>query len=111
MNQEVILIGSKGLGKGDDVLGELIMANFLRLLSETKEKPHYLICWNSGVQLLLSESKAFPYLKAIDAQDTRILACLTCCEYFGIENSVEIGEIVGMSQIQEILLANQVLTL
>jgi hypothetical protein len=63
--QDAILIGSTGLGKGDDTLGNLIMANFLRLLSEKDEKPRYLLFWNSGVLLLTETFKALPYLQAL----------------------------------------------
>jgi hypothetical protein len=39
MTSKQILIQSEGLGTGDDKLGELLMANLLRLLSDEENKP------------------------------------------------------------------------
>ncbi len=51
MPSKVFLIQSEGLGRGDDKLGTLLMANFLRLLGENKDKPSTLVFWNDGVRL------------------------------------------------------------
>jgi hypothetical protein len=39
MANRVFLIGSEGLGRGEERLGSLLMANFLRLLGESEQKP------------------------------------------------------------------------
>ena len=49
MSSKTFLIQSEGLGKGDDQLGIMLMANFLRLLAESKDKPATLIFWNNGI--------------------------------------------------------------
>ncbi len=110
MNQQVILIGTNGLGKGDDTLGGLIMANFLRLLGERPDKPTHLICWNTGVRLMAEGSIVLDHLRALEKAGVKILACRTCCEFLGIEEQIVVGEITGMAQIQEILFSSTVLT-
>jgi hypothetical protein len=49
---KTILIQSEGLGRGNDQLGLILMANFLRLLGESNPKPSTLIFWNGGVKLV-----------------------------------------------------------
>ena len=41
MAYKVFLITSDVIGRSEDELGELLMANFLRLLGESQEKPSY----------------------------------------------------------------------
>lgn len=110
MNQEVILIGAPGLGKGDDTLGGLIMANFLRLLGERSDKPKYIVCWNAGIALMTAESSSYPHLQALERAGVEILACRTCCEYLDLEAKIAVGSITGMPQIQEVLFSHAVLT-
>ena len=39
MTSKVLFITSDVMGRGEDKLGELLMASFLRLLGESPEKP------------------------------------------------------------------------
>jgi hypothetical protein len=52
LGKKIFLIQAEGLGRGEDKLGGLLMANFLRLLGENKEKPESLVFWNAGVRLV-----------------------------------------------------------
>jgi len=110
MQRGIILIWSEGLGEGDDVLGGLIMANFLRLLGERESKPRYLICWNAGVKLMTQGSRSLEHLRNLEQAGVDILACRTCCEFFGIEEQIAVGRISGMPEIQELLLKHSVLS-
>ena len=46
MSAKTFLIQSEGLGKGDDQLGIMLMANFLRLLVKARTNPQV---WYSGM--------------------------------------------------------------
>ena len=46
MSSKTVLIGSESLGQGDEQLGRILMASFLRLLGESSEKPGTLVFWN-----------------------------------------------------------------
>ena len=56
MTKKIFLIQSEGLGRGEEQLGSLLMANFLRLLGESKEKPENIVFWNTGVRLVCEGS-------------------------------------------------------
>jgi hypothetical protein len=56
MASKVLFITSSVMGRGDDQLGELLMANFLRLLGESQEKPATMVFLNSGVRLVCEGS-------------------------------------------------------
>jgi len=94
--KKVFLIQSEGLGGGEDQLGGLLMANFLRLLGESKEKPGTLIFWNTGVRLVCEGSKVLDHVKRLEDQGVEILACTTCLEYFDLVNKLKIGKSTTM---------------
>jgi intracellular sulfur oxidation DsrE/DsrF family protein len=110
MNHAVILIGQTGLGSGDAALGGLILANFLRLLGERDDLPECIVLWNEGVKIAVEGSNWINHLKRLEEQGVRIVSCRTCVEYFGLEESITTGEIIPMTQIQDILFSKSVLT-
>ncbi|MBE3036820.1 MAG: sulfurtransferase-like selenium metabolism protein YedF [Candidatus Atribacteria bacterium] len=104
MQSKVILIQSERLGKGDDQLGTMLMANFLRLLGESKEKPETLVFWNTGVRLVCEDSYVLGHLKRLEDQGVEILACTTCLEYFDLVDKLKVGKPTTMvKSIQSIL--------
>ncbi len=50
MKSKIFIIQSESLGRGDEQLGMMLMANFLRLLGESQDKPSKLVVWNAGVK-------------------------------------------------------------
>lgn len=92
MTRKVIVVQGEGLGRGDDKLGLLLMANFLRLLGESETKPEQLIFWNTGVRLLCEGSPVLDYLKNLEKQGVELLACTTCLEYFGLHDKMVVGK-------------------
>jgi len=110
MQKKIVLLSSTGLGTGDQQLGELIMSNFLRLLPDQPHPPKQLICWNTAVKLLTTDSPVINHLKKIDAAGIEILACRTCIEFFGLEEKIAVGKISTMQVIQQLLLDNEVVT-
>ena len=65
MKPKTFLIQSEGLGRGDEQLGSLLMASFLRLLGESQDKPGSLIFWNAGVRLMCQGSQVLEHLKRL----------------------------------------------
>jgi selenium metabolism protein YedF len=109
MSSKVILIQSEGLGRGDDKLGTLLMANFLRLLGESQDKPATLVFWNSGVSLVCEGSPVLDHLKRLAAQGVEILACTTCLEYLDLMDKLIIGKPTTMlKSIQSMLSTDMV---
>ncbi len=96
MPSKTILIQSDVLGRGNDELGQLLMANFLRLLGESKDKPAALVLWNTGVRLVCEGSWALDHVKTLQAQGVEILACTTCLEYFELTDKLAVGKPTNM---------------
>jgi len=92
MSSKVILIQGETLGRGDERLGMLLMANFLRLLGESDKKPRSLIFWNSGVRLVCEGSQVLDHLKRLEQQGVELLACTTCLEYFDLKDKQVLGK-------------------
>jgi len=109
MPSKVILIQSEVLGRGDDQLGMLLMANFLRLLGESREKPGTLIFWNAGVRLVCEGSRVLEHIKKLEGQGVEILACTTCLEYFDLVEKLKVGKPTTMvKSIQSMLTSDMV---
>lgn len=98
MPSKTILIQSEGLGRGDDKLGMLLMANFLRTLGDSRDKPGALIFWNSGVKLVCEGSRVLEHLQKLEGQGVEILACTTCLEYFGLVDKIKVGKPTTMAK-------------
>jgi selenium metabolism protein YedF len=111
MQSKVILIQSEGLGRGDDQLGVMLMANFLRLLGESKEKPETLIFWNTGVRLVCEDSNVLGHLKRLENQGVEILACTTCLEYFDLVDQLKVGKPTTMVKSIQSLLNSEIVCL
>jgi selenium metabolism protein YedF len=92
MTPKVILIQGESLGRGDERLGLLLMANFLRLVGESDKKPDTLIFWNSGVRLVCEGSQVLDHLKRLEHQGVELLACTTCLEYFDLKDKLVLGK-------------------
>ena len=104
MKSKVILVQSESLGRGDDTLGLMLMANFLRLLGESGDKPGGIIFWNAGVRLVCEGSKALEHIRRLEDQGVEILACGTCLEYFDLMDRLVLGKRTTMaSSIESIL--------
>jgi selenium metabolism protein YedF len=92
MPSKAFLIQSEGLGHGDDQLGSILMANFLRLLGESPEKPSTLVFWNGGVKLACEGSPVLVHLQKLEGQGVEIVACTTCLEHFDLTDKLKVGK-------------------
>lgn len=92
MSSKTFLIQGEGLGRGDDDLGAMLMANFLRLLGENQDKPKTIVFWNAGVRLLCEGSRVLEHVKKLESQGVEILGCTTCLEYFDLTDKMKAGK-------------------
>ena len=111
MTKKVFLIQSEGLGRGEERLGLLLMANFLRLLGESKDKPETIVFWNTGVRLVCEGSPVLEHLKRLEAQGITILACTTCLEYLDLKKKVVVGKPTTMVKSIESMFSGNIITL
>ena len=98
MASKVLFITSEVMGRGEDKVGELLMANFLRLLGESPEKPATMIFLNSGVRLVCDGSKVLEHVRKLEEQRVEMLACTTCLEYFDLKDKLKIGKPTTMAK-------------
>ena len=111
MKSKVILIQSERLGRGDDTLGWMLMANFLRLLAESEKKPGSIILWNGGVRLACQGSEVVVHLNKLVQQGVEILVCQTCLEYFDLMDKLLVGTPTTMVRSIESMLECDMITL
>ena len=111
MKRKVILVQAEGLGRGDERLGSMLMANFLRLLGENKDKPTGLIFWNTGVRLVCEGSKVIDHVRRLEGQGVEILACTTCLEYLALEDKIVVGKQTTMAKSIQSMLNGDVVSL
>ena len=111
MSAKVFLIQSEGLGRGDERLGSMLMANFLRLLGEGQDKPSSLIFWNAGVRLLCEGSKVMDHLKRLEGQGVEILACTTCLEFFDLIDKLAVGKPTTMLKSIQAMMNSDIVSL
>jgi selenium metabolism protein YedF len=96
MTSKTILIQSEVIGRGEDNLGAVLMANFLRNLGESEEKPKAIIFWNTGVRLLTADSPVLEHLKKLAGQGIEILGCATCLDYLNLTDKIKVGKTTNM---------------
>jgi len=111
MRPKIFLVQAEGLGRGDEQLGSMLMANFLRLLGESQDKPSGLIFWNAGVRLLCQGSPVLNRLKQLEEQGMELLACTTCLEHFGLMDKLAVGKPTTMAKSIQTMLSCDVVSL
>ncbi len=96
----VYFISSDTIGHQDPELGKRLMHNFFMKLLEAAEKPSHILFLERGVQLLLPKFSAVNVLKILENESSvELLACVTCLDYYGIRDKIEVGKISSMPEI------------
>jgi selenium metabolism protein YedF len=111
LTNKVFLIQSEGLGRGDEQLGSMLMANFLRLLGDSEDKPGSMIFWNTGVRLLCEGSPVLHRLKLLEKQGVELLACTTCLEHFELADKLAVGKPTNMMKSIQSMLSSDIISL
>jgi intracellular sulfur oxidation DsrE/DsrF family protein len=106
----ILVLGSQGMGRGDESLGRTILGNFLKTLVGNPLRPDKIVCWNAGVKLLAEDSPVVGTLQDLEGVGVEILACKTCVDHYDIQGKLWAGEISTMPVISELLLRSEVLT-
>jgi selenium metabolism protein YedF len=108
----LVLVTSSQLGRGDDVLGDKLMVNYLKTLKEMGDDLWQLIFVNSGVKLTIDSSPVLPELLEYEKNGVIILACGTCLEHFQLTAFKKVGTSTNMLDIVTAMqLADKVLTI
>lgn len=101
----VIAVDTAVMGHGNDELGKVLMKGFLFAVTQLPELPRTMIFYNGGVQLTTEGSDSLEDLKSLEAQGVQIKSCGTCLNYYGLSDSLRVGEVTNMYDIVETLAA------
>ncbi len=114
LTNKLILLTSEGIGHGDESLGHVLLANFLRTIANRDEKPAAIVLMNGAVRLACPGADAFEaqeHLRELADAGVPVYACRTCLEAFGLVDRVQIGKIGGMAQFVEMMASYGVIAL
>jgi len=98
-----VLISADSLGTGSGDLGKILIKGFLFSLGELDNPITTIIFINGGVRLVVNGSNTIDDLRGMAERGTKILACGTCLNYYGLTESLAVGEIADMYAIAGIL--------
>ncbi|MCX5828487.1 MAG: sulfurtransferase-like selenium metabolism protein YedF [Deltaproteobacteria bacterium] len=97
----VVVLSDNHMGRGDDVLGDILIRSFVHTLLQLKPLPDTVICYNSGVKLVVKDSAVLDDLQQLAKDGVDILVCGTCVNYFEIGDQLAAGHISNMYDIAE----------
>ena len=97
----VVILSDNHMGRGDDVLGDILIRGFIHTLLQLNPLPDAIICYNAGVKLAMRDSAALDDLQQLAQAGVDILVCGTCINYFELGDSLAAGHISNMYDIAE----------
>jgi selenium metabolism protein YedF len=95
----MVMISTDRMGYGDDVLGKLLLINFIKTLAEMGDELWRLVFVNNGVKLTLGGSEVLDVLKGYEKEGLAILVCGTCLNHFNLLDKKEVGVTTNMLDI------------
>ena len=99
-----IILKGETLGQGDDVLGQQLMGSFLRKLWASREKPDFILFYNSAVRLLASGSAVLDALEGLSNAGVDLIACGTCVCFYELKDKLMAGRVSDMQEIVDLLM-------
>jgi len=100
----VVVLSSDIMGRGEEVLGRILMKSFLHTLTESSPLPDVMILFNTGVRLAAKGTEVLDDLEALVHAGVRIMACGTCLSYFSLKEKLAVGEVSNMYDIARTML-------
>jgi selenium metabolism protein YedF len=97
----IIAVASDKMGEGDDNLGHLLMANFIKAVKDLDRLPTKMVFYNKGVTLAAKDSPVVEDLKDLEKMGVELLLCATCINYYALESGVGTGILSNMYAIAE----------
>jgi selenium metabolism protein YedF len=99
----VVVISSDKMGEGDDQLGHLLIANFIKALKDLDKLPQKIVFYNNGVKLVTNTSPVIEYLRDLEKMGVEIMLCATCVNYYSLESAIGAGTLSNMYSIAEVM--------
>jgi hypothetical protein len=99
--ETVLILTREGMGSADVPLQQKLLDTYLRLLVENGSLPAAICFYTDGVKLVVEGSPFLERLGEIERGGTRLIACSTCLNYFGLAEKLRVGIAGGMPDILE----------
>lgn len=99
----IIVFNSDKMGEGDEVLGHLLMGNFIKAVKDLDRLPQKMVFYNNGVKLVTDGSPVIEYLKDLELMGVELLLCATCVNHYSLESVVGAGTLSNMYAIAEVM--------
>jgi selenium metabolism protein YedF len=97
----VIAVTSDKMGTGNDELGSMLMANFIKAIKDLEHLPAKIVFYNSGVILGRDDSPVIDHLKEIEKMGVKLLLCATCVDFYSLAEKIHIGTMSNMYEIAQ----------
>lgn len=111
MKGKVLLLGSEGLGRGDDELGRKVMVNFLAKLLDKNALPATIFMVNSAVKLAVEGTDAHDKLVKLEEAGVPILACMTCVKHHNLVDRIAPHRVSSMDTLIDLISSHEVVSL
>lgn len=99
----VFAIASDVMGCGNNDLGAILMKAFLHTYLDLDKRPDFMIFYNTGVRLVVSDSDVIDDLRTLEKKDVKIMVCGTCLNFFNLTEQVGAGIVSNMYDIADVL--------
>lgn len=99
----VVVLSDNRMGRGDDVLGDVLIRAFVHTLAQRKPLPAAIVCYNAGVKLATIDSTVLDDLEQMARAGVEIMVCGTCVNYFGLGQRIAAGRVSNMYDILEVM--------
>lgn len=97
----VLVFNNDGMGQGEETLRHRLAVNYLNAVREAETRPSAILLYAAGVKLATFDSPCREALSALVKAGSRIIACRTCLDHYGLMEKVPDNEIGNMLMILE----------
>lgn len=95
----VLLFTHNGMGDAPNGLQQVLVAKYFSLLRQSSQYPGTILFYTEGVKLVCEGSPVLEHLSHLANSGVKLVVCSTCLDYFGLMESVKVGEVLGMPDI------------
>lgn len=106
MQDAIVLVTRHGLGsvaEGDEGFGLDMLDKLFHTLEKRGEAPAAICFWTEGVRAVCEGSPVLLGLRLLEGMGSRIVACGSCLDRYGLRDRLAVGEVGGMDEIVALL--------
>lgn len=99
----VVVLSADTMGTGEEKLGKALMKAFVFSVTKQDILPETILCYNTGAYLTCEGADTLEDMKTLEAEGVQILTCGTCLDFYGIKDTLAVGNVTNMYEIVEIM--------